>query len=276
MNIRKPVVAGKFYLSDENELKKQISDIYSKEKKNIDKTYAENDIIGCVLPHAGYMFSAGKAIHFFELLQNSNVKYDTVFIINPNHSGYGKQISFDSHSHWETPFGLLEVDADFANTMDIVVSDVEQEGEHSGEVMLPLLQYFLQYEFKIAPITMTLQTYSEAKTLAKSIFDANRLLKKKILIIASSDFSHFVNPDFGFANDQYVIDKILEMDSFGVQTEIVSKNISVCGYGPIMTLIEYSKLLSENINIDILARGNSGEIIPSNEVVDYITILFSK
>ncbi len=276
MNIRKPVVAGKFYLSDENELKKQISDIYNKEKSLIDTTFSKNDIVGGVLPHAGYMFSASKAVHFFELLRNSTVKYDTIFIINPNHSGFGEKLSFDSHSEWETPLGLIEVDTDFANNMNIAVSEIEQKGEHSGEVMLPLLQYFLSYKFKIAPITMTYQNYSEAKFLAKSIYETNKLLKKKILIIASSDFSHFVSPDFGFANDQYVIDKILEMDSFGVQTEIVSKNISVCGYGPIMTLIEYSKLLSENIHIDILARGNSGEIIPSNEVVDYITILFSK
>ncbi|MDA3780525.1 MAG: AmmeMemoRadiSam system protein B [Bacteroidales bacterium] len=275
MSIRKPVVAGKFYLREKEGLEKQISEIYNKEKDNIDLSLSKKNIIGGVVPHAGYMFSASKAVHFFDLLRNSEVKYDTIFIINPNHSGYGQELSFDSNSEWKTPLGLVSLDTDFAKIMNIPVSDVEQKMEHSGEVMLPLLQYFLPYEFKIAPITMTHQYFSEAKILAKSIYQANKQLGKEILIIASSDFSHFVNPDIGFENDQLVLDKILNLNSFGVQEEIVSKNISVCGYGPIMTLIEYSKLFSNNAIADVLARGNSGEVIPSDEVVDYISILFS-
>lgn len=276
MSVRKPVVAGKFYSGEKDELKKQISEIYNKESANIDKSYLNNDIIGCVVPHAGYMFSASKAVHFFELIKKSEIKYDTIFIINPNHSGFGDKLSFDSNTEWETPLGLVKVDAEFASIMNITVSDIEQKNEHSSEVMLPLLQYFLPYEFNIAPITMTFQNSSQAKLLAKEIYEANKYLEKNILIIASSDFSHFVSPQIGYGNDQFVLDKILNLDSLGVENEIVSKNISVCGYGPIMTLIEYSKLISKNVKVNVLARGNSGEIIPSKEVVDYITILFSK
>ena len=71
MHIRKPVVAGRFYPSNKNELKKTIKNIFLKEKKKIDYSLSENNILGGVSPHAGYMYSAYQAIHLFELLAKS-------------------------------------------------------------------------------------------------------------------------------------------------------------------------------------------------------------
>lgn len=275
MNIRKSVVAGKFYPAEKDKVINQIEEIREKELSKINLNFKNNTIIGGVVPHAGYMFSAYQAVHFFEIVKESEIKYDTIVIINPNHTGIGHEIAFDSNDLWETPLGKVEVDTDFGKRLGIAISDVEQRNEHSGEVMVPFLQHFLNYPFKIAPITLSHQSFKNAKYLAGRIKDVVDLTDKKILIIASSDFSHFLTPTQGKERDAYVIENILKLNSVAVEKVIKEKNISVCGYGPIMTLMEYAKLVSDKSKVDILKIGHSGEIIPSSEVVDYVSILFS-
>ena len=274
MKIRKPAVAGKFYPDDRKELEKLINSIYLKEKNNIDLSLSKHKIFGGVVPHAGYMFSAYEAVHFFDIIKNSSQQYDTIIIINPNHSGYGYDIDLDSNDLWETPFGDISLDTDFMSHLPFSVSSEAHRYEHSGEVMLPLLQYFLDYEFKIIPITMSHQNYENAKRLADGIYNVNQKLNRNILIIASSDFSHYVDPEKGKYLDNFILDDILKLDSKAINRTVYEKHLSVCGYGPIMSLVEYSKLVSKNPQPKILRRGNSGEVIPSNEVVDYVSILF--
>jgi AmmeMemoRadiSam system protein B len=271
---RQAAVAGRFYPANREEIIKQLSDILNSESKHIDISLARHQIIGAIVPHAGYMFSAYQAVHFFEILKSSKEKFDAFFIINPNHTGYGKEISLDENDYWETPLGITEIDRGFYKEMNFEYAADAHQYEHSGEVMLPLLQYFLDYPFKIVPITLSRQNLQNAKKIASSIFEANKKFKKKICIIASSDFSHFQNPRKGFDLDQLVVDRILKFDSDGVEDEVLRNRISVCGYGPIMTLMEYAKLVSDSPQNKILKRGHSGEIIPSNEVVDYISFLF--
>lgn len=275
MGIRKSVVAGKFYPADKEALIEQIESARKKELPEINLDLKNNKIIGGVVPHAGYMFSAYQAAHFFEIIKQSKHKYDTIVIVNPNHTGLGHKISFDSNNLWETPLGQVSIDIEFGASLGIDISDIEQKHEHSGEVMVPFLQYFLDYEFKIAPITLSNQTFKNAKLLAERIFESSRILDRKILIIASSDFSHFLSPEEGKEMDALVLESIVTFDSIAIEKVVRKKNISVCGFGPIMTLIEYSKLISKKPKADILKIGHSGEIIPSKEVVDYISILFS-
>ncbi|MCD4731059.1 MAG: AmmeMemoRadiSam system protein B [Bacteroidales bacterium] len=274
MKTRQAAVAGKFYPGSSDELSKQLAQILQKEKPNIDLSLCKRQIIGAVVPHAGYMYSAYQAIHFFEILKHSQQQFDTFFIINPNHTGYGAEISLDENDYWQTPFGKIEIDNDFYDFLDFSESADAHKFEHSGEVMLPLLQYSLNYPFKIVPITLTRQNPANARFIAQNIVKANNVLNKNICVIASSDFSHFVDPSEGKQLDNYVIEEILKLNSEGVYQQVKDKNISVCGYGPIMTLIEYAKILTEKPLVKILKIGHSGEVIPSREVVDYVSILF--
>ena len=275
MKTRKAAVAGRFYPGTKSEIEKNLSEILVKEKDNIDYSLSKKKIIGSIVPHAAYMFSAYQAVHFYEILKNSNQQFDTFIITNPNHTGYGEDISIDSHDAWETPLGKVMIDTDFKRQMPFTVSPDAQKFEHSGEVQLPMLQYFLDYEFKILPITMSVQNIENAEFIANTIHRANQKLRKNICIIASSDFSHFVEPLAGKKLDRYVIDEILKLNTKGVQKEVRENSISVCGYGPIMTLMEYSKLVSPSPIARVMKIGNSGEIIPSNEVVDYVSMIFT-
>jgi len=274
MTIRKPYVAGKFYPGDKTELTDMIENLRMKVLPRIDPSLSEKSIIGGVVPHAGYMFSACQAIHFFEIIKNSKTKYETIFIINPNHTGYGHDLSLDTNDAWETPLGQAIIDKEFMDLLDIPLSEIAHKYEHSGEVMVPLLQYFLEYDFNILPVTISQQNCENAQVLASKIFESNKKLNKKILIIASSDFSHFVEPEEGKRLDQLVLDEIKALNPRKLFEKVKQNNISVCGYGPIISLMEYSMLLTNDPQTKVLCRGNSGDVIPSNEVVDYISILF--
>ncbi|MFW5645105.1 MAG: AmmeMemoRadiSam system protein B, partial [Bacteroidota bacterium] len=74
--------------------------------------------------------------------------------------------------------------------------------------------------------------------------------------------------------DQKALDKIMEFDPEGLYQVITDNNLSICGYGPIMTLLYYCRFLNEKVKVEILARGHSGEISTSQEVVDYISMIF--
>jgi MEMO1 family protein len=120
------------------------------------------------------------------------------------------------------------------------------------------------------------QSQKNAKMLAGKIEKTATLLGRRILVIASSDFSHYVSPEYGRKQDQFVVEQILAQNTIAIEQVVREKSISVCGYGPIMTLIEYAKLLTEKPKVDILRIGNSGEVIASSEVVDYVSVLFTK
>jgi len=274
MKTRRPAVAGRFYPGSKADIIKMLNQLADHEAARIKTELSENHLIGGVVPHAGYVFSGNHALHFFEIVRRSAQRFDTFVIINPNHTSYAPSIALDTNEAWQTPLGTTLIDKDFAAVLPFEQSETAHHTEHSGEVMLPFLQHFIKYDFKILPVTLSVQTVETAKTVAQELYEANQKLKKNILIIASSDFSHYVEADYGKKMDDYVVNQILKLNSEGVYKEVTTKRISVCGYCPIMALIEYSKLVSQNPQIEILSRGHSGEIMPSNEVVDYISMLF--
>jgi AmmeMemoRadiSam system protein B len=274
MKNRDAVVAGSFYPGTKKEIDNLLDRIFLHEKQNINTGLSSKNLIGAVVPHAGYIFSAYEAVHVFEILGKSPTKFDTFFIINPNHTGYGREIEVDSNECWNTPLGSVEIDIDFVNHLELPVSDSAQMREHSAEVMLPFLQKWITYPFKIVPICILRQNPLTSKEIAEKIYRANQTLKKKIFIIASSDFSHYVDPEKGKEKDSLVLKELEKLDSSHLYDTVIRNRISVCGYGPIMALIEYSKLVTEKPETTILARGNSGKAMPSSSVVDYVSVLF--
>lgn len=274
-SIRKAAFAGKFYPSNPLQLKQLIEDVYNSEKDKINKSLYNKSIIGGIVPHAGYIFSAYQAVHFYDSLKNSTMKYDTAVIINPNHSGYGTgRFNTCNYNYWETPFGLLETDKEFSDLLDIAQYNGAHDYEHSGEVQLPMLQYFYSQPIKIVLITMNQQNKENAEILAQKIHTAVNKTGRKTIIIASSDFSHYETAQEGFRKDQFIVDAILNHNTEEIYNNVKLHNISACGFGPMMVLIEYARLASDDFNISLLRRGNSGEIHQSKEVVDYISFLF--
>ena len=94
--------------------------------------------------------------------------------------------------------------------------------------------------------------------------------------LLSSTTSRICSPLAGREKDQLVLNEILSGNIRGVEGKVKEHRISVCGYGPIMTLMYLSKSMDPRYRTRILARGHSGEVHPGKEVVDYISIIFYK
>jgi MEMO1 family protein len=274
MSVRHATVAGSFYPDAPEAISHLLDQVVRQEQKNFRSKIQPKEVIGGIVPHAGYIYAANEAVHFFHFLRNASATYDTILILNPCHYNADADISLDSNDVWETPAGQVPVDTEFMRFLDIPISEVAQEREHSAEVILPYLQFFLKYKFKIVPISMLKQSYKCASSLAEKIYKANQVLKRKIAIIASSDFSHQVKPEVGFYNDNLVINRILNNSIRGLYDTIHENSISVCGYGPIMTLMFYSRMINPSYKVEILARGDSSKSSESELVVDYVSALF--
>ena len=247
-----------------------------KEEKPFIIPFPHRAILGGIVPHAGYIYSGKTALHFFYPMSLINISFDTVIILSPNHSGWGPGLALDNHKAWETPLGVIELDWDFYPLLKIQQFPEAHNHEHSAEVVVPFLQYFFGNDFRVLPVCIWDQSPQAAQSLALQLVTANKKLGKKILVIASTDFSHYVSPLKGRALDDLALDRMIGMDINGMSRVIQQNEISICGYGPIMTLMAMGKLLFENPRMKVLHRSHSGMAIASDEVVHYASaILFS-
>lgn len=273
-NVKGATFAGRFYPSSPASLKDLIDFAWKDETDKFDTSLYGKRILGGIVPHAGYIYSSSQAIHFYNALKNSKTDYDTAIILNPNHTGLGNGFfNISDYDYWVTPLGKIEVDKEFSDLLEIEIYNPAHDNEHSGEVQLPLLQYFYNKPIKIVVITINKQSFETSEILARKIFHAEKKTGRSILIIASSDFTHYETPEKGFEKDQYAVDAIMEFDSKRLCCEVKTHNISACGFGTIATLINYAKLKSTDPKIALLKRGHSGEVHISREVVDYISFL---
>lgn len=280
--LRQPAVAGAFYPENPEILKKTIEECFLSDSGvgEIPKLNTFDGIdypINIMVPHAGYQYSGAIASHgYCNLVQNG---FPEVFIIlSPNHTGYGSEVSVFNEGEWITPLGNVKVDDEFANEIishsDIATADFTAHlYEHSIEVQLPFLQYFSN-DFSIVPITMGSQTFSASSDLAKAIFEASEELKKSYAVIASTDLSHFNNQEKANTVDGYVLEDIEDMNEFKLFEEVIQYNITMCGYGPVMTAISLSKMTDKN-DCEILAYGTSGDVTGDlSSVVGYASGIF--
>jgi hypothetical protein len=280
--LRQPAVAGAFYPNDADNLVKLIESCFL-DDFGVGEIPKLNDFdgtdypINIMVPHAGYQYSGAVASHgYCKLVQNG---FPEVFIIlSPNHTGFGTEISVFNEGEWITPLGSVEVDGEFADEI-ISVSDIASADfhahlrEHSIEVQLPFLQYFSS-DFKIVPITMGTQNFITSSDLAKAIFEAGNKLGKSYAVIASTDLSHFNNQEKANKVDGFVLEDIGDMDEFKLFEEVVQYNITMCGYGPVMTAISLSKLRGLNSS-EILAYKTSGDVTGDfTSVVGYASGVF--
>jgi AmmeMemoRadiSam system protein B len=183
-------------------------------------------------------------------------------------------VAIDESEFWSNSIGEVPVDKELAMAMKLPFDHRAHAREHSAEVIIPFIQYFLSDQpFSIVPICMSDQSHEHASRTAKQILRAKKKTGRKIMVLASCDFSHFLPSSEGEKRDQLVLDQILQRHAEGVEQAVRKNRVSVCGYGPIMSLMEYASAHSPAYKIEILARGHSGEVSPSTEVVDYISLI---
>ena len=274
VKIRKPNVSGQFYPGEAEEIRHLFNVIRDRERRNLNYNLPVKKIFGAVLPHAGHIYSGYQTLHFFELLNRSGLEFDTWVVIHPLHRGGEIPVAVEGSDFWNTPLGNVKIDKEFAESLQLPLSRDLHRHEHSSEVILPFIQHYCKNDFSFVSIGMAMQDPSSAGQIAEALSRAIQKSSRRICLIASSDFSHYVEPAEGKKMDQKVLELILNKQEDNIYNEVIKWNISVCGYGPIMAVCStINKLYPDNIP-RILARGHSGEVHHSASVVDYVSIVF--
>lgn len=282
--IRKPAVAGTFYERSPDSLKRRIEWCFQHPlgPGHIpEKLGDKRDIKGLIAPHAGYMYSGPIAAHSYARLAQDGLP-ETFLILCPNHTGLGSGVSLASQGQWETPLGKVAVDFEFAQELlkHTPILDSESSAhlqEHSCEVQIPFLQYLAQIggtDLKIVPICMWMQDLETATELGISIEKIRSGLKRDIVVIASTDFTHYQPHDIAYKQDKKVLEAIEMLDEKLMMERVRQLQVSMCGYGPVSSTIISSKARSAS-RAEILKYATSGDITgDSSAVVGYGSAVF--
>jgi AmmeMemoRadiSam system protein B len=271
LKIRPPAVAGMFYPEKKSTLDQDVAMVLE-ESREID---LQGEIVGMVVPHAGYVFSGGVAARAYRQIINS--KIDVVVVVAPSHCEYFTEISIYDGFAYSTPLGTLPVDKDLAQALadqspQIVLSEKGHRfEEHALEVQLPFLQKIIE-KFNFVPIVMGEHSQDNIQTLANGL--AQVLKDKKALIVASTDLSHFYNDEKANSLDQVVVDDIENFDEDQLFQDLQNGECEMCGGGPAVAVMKACKLLGANKSQVLLYR-NSGDISGDREeVVGYLSAIF--
>lgn len=226
---------------------------YPTTRQEIKQFVPENDkkveVISCICPHAGWMYSGRVAGEVYSLISPA----DVYILLGPNHTGFGKRVSLFYEGEWEAPFGNVEVNAKISELIlkksEFVEKDFEAHiKEHSLEVQIPFLQYIAKKKFTIVPITIMSDSYQVCKDVGMSVASAIKDYKKvspeeKVVIISSTDMTHYEQYNYAKKLDSLAIEKILELDDKGLYDTVVSYGITMCGVVPTVATIIASKAL---------------------------------
>lgn len=267
--MRRAVVAGQFYAGTKEELLEEIESCYlgplgPGELPKLGE--GPRKIKGLVVPHAGYVYSGQVAAHSYLALAKDSFP-DSFVILGPNHTGAGNPLALTT-ADFQTPLGVVKADKELARALqkDIIFDDImAHEREHSIEVQLPFLQH-IKSDLKFVPISMGMQDYQSSNEVGKVV--AQAIEGKNVVVVASTDFSHYVPKDYAYSVDKMAIDKILALDPKGLAKVIERENISMCGYGPVMAMLTAVKLGGAK-EAKLLKYATSGDVHSMRDVVGY-------
>jgi AmmeMemoRadiSam system protein B len=261
--IREPAVAGQFYPSSAHEIKKQLHYFFA----DLEKPQIDFDPQALIVPHAGYMYSGKIAAYAYSAV--SDKKITDIIVIGPSH-----HLDFDGisvyYGNYKTPLGIAQNSQELTNQLfkyhpkKIFSYPSAHQGEHSVEVQFPFLQTIFP-EAKIVPIIMGSPTLENSQILAFALIE---LLKDRndLLIVASSDFSHFHSYEKAVKMDNTALSYIGNFDVEGLLQAVKNGQSELCGLCSVFTSLLIFKS-STNKAIKILKYANSGDVIADKKSV---------
>ena len=289
--LRHPAVAGQFYKGSPESLRKQVREFIL---PGVVKTKA----LGIVSPHAGLIYSGSVAGAVYSRIELP----DTFVLIGPNHTGLGAPVSLMASGQWETPLGLVEIDENLAASILSKFPRIQEDSlahlrEHSLEVQLPFIQYFKK-NFRIVPIQMLDTRLETCKEVGRAVAEAiksrgkgsgigvrgddqNKLKTSNsklgttwdVLVIASSDMSHYEQAATAKEKDFKAIHQLLNLDPEGLYRVVREYGITMCGFGPAVAMLVACKLLGAT-SAELIKYANSGEVSGDyDQVVGYAGVV---
>lgn len=279
---RKPYVAGRFYPGNANELKATLKQLFAAAAQGKSSIRP----LAIIVPHAGYVFSGEVAASAYRQI-NPEQKFERIFIIGSSHTTSFTGASIYCKGDYETPLGTVKVDTELAQELidDNKLIRFHPEAhrtEHSIEVQLPFLQYYLKTDFRIVPIIIGSPNVETAKNLASVL---KPYLNEKNLFVISSDFSHYPSYSDAVATDRLTAEAI-QRNQPSALIDVLDRNrekgisglaTSLCGWSSALTLLYITEQIQE-IKTDLIQYKNSGDSSYGDKerVVGYWAISFSK
>ncbi|MBW2967852.1 AmmeMemoRadiSam system protein B [Candidatus Woesearchaeota archaeon] len=288
MSVRKPVVAGQFYPVDKEELIASIEESFKHKfgPGKLPGKRGSNNVLGAVSPHAGYVFSGAGAAHVFKAIGEAAFP-DTYVILGVNHSG---PRTCASSEDWETPLGVVKCDSELVKALGekgVPVDDRSHHNEHSIEVQLPFLQYVSKDRIDDLRAVCVMIADDDYEKWGKVITDAVSELGRKVVVVCSSDFTHYGH-NYGYVPfesdvaenmkklDAGAIDLILKKDSAGFIGYVEKTGATICGKHGIAVLCWLMKAAGSGAG-ELLKYYTSGDVMGDHSnAVGYGAVVFKK
>jgi AmmeMemoRadiSam system protein B/AmmeMemoRadiSam system protein A len=254
-SVRQPAVAGSFYPGSEEALRKTVSEMLKKARP----PEIEGKIVGLISPHAGYVYSGQVAANAYRLVEGKS--YDAVIVVAPSHHVYFDGSSVYAGGEYRTPLGDVPIDRALVDALlkadpSIVFNPQAHLQEHSIEVQVPFLQMTVK-NFRLVPIVIGDQSFANCERLAKAIVACTQ--GKNVLLVASSDLSHYHPYDEALRLDQVVMDDVLAYDYRRLAEDLSARRCEACGGGPVITVMMAAQALGASKAVK-LAYANSGDV----------------
>jgi AmmeMemoRadiSam system protein B len=262
---RQPAVAGQFYPGGEDALRAALSQLIPEHSSPVAAK-------GIISPHAGYVYSGSIAGRVFSRVAIPN----TVLIIGPNHHGSGAAAALYPDGEWVTPLGTTAINDRFnslllRHTPYIQTDSIAHRLEHSLEVQLPFIQY-LRPDVTISALCIGHGDYAPLRDIGRGIAAAITEYGGDVLIVASSDMTHYESADSARHKDQLALDRVLALDGKGLLDVCHQRGITMCGVVPATVMIEAALQMGAS-QAELVAYGTSGDVTGDNrQVVGYAAV----
>jgi MEMO1 family protein len=252
--VRHPAVAGRFYPNDPEVLREEVHNYLSQTPKQ--KLVRA---IGCIAPHAGYMYSGHVAGAVFAALEIPQL----CLVLCPNHTGIGRALAIVSEGAWQTPLGDVAIDNSFAAALKqrcplLQEDPTAHRSEHAAEVELPFLQ-MRRPQLKFVPIALGTHQFDALEQLGNAIADVIHEQNSPILIVASSDMNHYESDAITRVKDHSAIEPILALDARTLYDVVTQQHISMCGLGPAVAMLTAAKKMGA-ASAKLLKYATSGDV----------------
>lgn len=263
--------AGSWYPGNKKELSQMINTFLKEARVKV-----HGEIFGLISPHAGYMYSGPVAAFAYKTVQKK--EFDVVIVIGPSHRHGFYGASVDMMAGRQTPLGIIDFDLELAQKLiesnkNIVYEPASHAAEHSVEIQMPFLQTVLT-KFKAVEIIMGTQDYGTCELLSKAIIKASK--GKQILVVASSDLSHYHSQKEAEALDDLVVDAVAKFDPKLLHNRFRTDSCEACGAGPMVTAMLVTQELGATKSKS-LYYATSGDITGDrSQVVGYMAAAFYK
>lgn len=270
--IRKSVIAGSWYPGNPSILKKNIESFF----ESVPDLALSAEIVGLIAPHAGYVYSGQVAANAYKLIRGK--KYDVVVVIGPSHRVAFNGVSVFSRGGYETPLGVVPIAEEFAQKIknaSKITTDIPEahRQEHSVEIQIPFLQVALG-EFPFVPLVIGNQNMDTCQELAAAIYETVR--DKKILIVGSSDLSHFYNYNTAKKMDAVALGYMKNCDAVGLLQAMEDGKVEACGGGPMAVTMLVAHMMKAD-KAHLLKYANSGDVTgDKSSVVGYASAVYCK